>query len=294
MRACTVLLVILRAAMGNAQSWLPDEAVWHYDYVSGFGAQGFVRVEIVGDTVVDGLTCKRLNPTQHGFNFISGTSFSNQLTSILLQESDGLVRAHVPMLGFDTLYHMHAVPGDVWRLARLPGTRICADDSFVLVTDTGTTIVSGITLRWLAVDVHFMPAGVVESDTVLERVGTLRHYLLPHDACNGWVDGQQGGSFRCYTDSQVSYSSTSGLPCGFILHTASVVNRPGISVYPNPGSGGVWVSWPSGILPRTIVLFDSMGRVALRSAVQPNGFVDLAALLLVPTSWPCTSLTGIP
>lgn len=294
MRACTVLLVILRAAMGNAQSWLPDEAVWHYDYVSGFGAQGFVRVEIVGDTVVDGLTCKRLNPTQHGFNFISGTSFSNQLTSILLQESDGLVRAHVPMLGFDTLYHMHAVPGDVWRLARLPGTRICADDSFVLVTDTGTTIVSGITLRWLAVDVHFMPAGVVESDTVLERwVRCDTTYCHMMHVMDGSMVSKAGVFVVIPTPkSVIALRPVFLVGSSCTLHLWSTGQESAFTPIPDLAESGS-VGHPA--------FYHAPLYCSIRWAESPCeaqfNLMDLwtsRRCLLVPTSWPCTSLTGIP
>ena len=117
--------MLLVAAFCNgscqAQSWFPDEALWHYSYSSGFGQQGYVRMAVSGDTVVLGQPARKVIRVREAFDFINSLNNTEQLSTIIVRESGGLVLAFIPELAaFDTLYDLNAVPGDAWQLAELP------------------------------------------------------------------------------------------------------------------------------------------------------------------------------
>lgn len=211
----------------------------------------------------------------------SGTYHTHVLAPIHLHEADGLVRAWSPSAqAFDTLYHIHAQPGDQWRLPRVPEWLHCDDQSFMHVTGTGAITVDGTELKWIAAEVHFLLADgevfPVLQDTIIERIGTVRHYLLPHDWCNAQSDGGMGGPFRCYQDMEIAYPADPVVQCDFIITVAEMGAQAGPHLVPNPGTGAVSIGGDAAV--RHLDLFDGAGRVAVSMAVRGGAAIDLGHL----------------
>jgi hypothetical protein len=287
------LLASFCGTTAQAQSWFPDEATWHYSYNSLFGQVGYVRIEIVGDTLINGQGCRILQPTREAYDHDSGQYFTHLLDKFHVVEANGLVQAYVPGSdAFDTLYHMSAVPGDRWRLARLPDWQVCSLDSYIQVVDTGTMELDGIGLRWLAVEVNFLPEAVnTYLDTIIERIGTTQVYMLPHDECNGWLDGHEAGGYRCYSDNEIDHAAPDALPCEFTVGLIERDHQTAFTVFPNPGNQINFRSSRSET-QMTLHIQDSQGRMVHAGRVAIGVPLDLSHLAAGTYTYTVEDLEG--
>lgn len=227
-RATTLWLLTLCATTAHTQSWFPDGAQWHHAYFNG-GFIGYVRMEVNGDTLLAGQEARVLNRTVVAAGFDGGPISTWTKEPFAVRESAGLVSIWSPaQQAFDTLWNMNAVPGDRWQLAPVTEPNVCDATSYSEVIDTGHVSISGIHLRWLAVDLHYIWEGSewdVRRDTIMARIGSSLLYFTPHDFCNGQLDGADGGALRCYTDADLSYSRIAPWSCETLLGVPEV-ERP--------------------------------------------------------------------
>ena len=263
--------------MAYCQGWFPDEAVWQHDYNDGFGSEGYVRMVVDGDTIAAGQISRKLSRTREVYNHIT-TQYSTQvLEPVLAHEAGGIVWVYVPLQeAFDTLYDFHAMPGDHWQLPELPDITVCGPESWMEVSDTGTVVIDGVALRWLAVRVHYLPwAPTIYLDTIIERIGATTMYILPHDFCNGFLDGQEGGALRCYHDEMITYTAPNNPDCAFDVGVDERFSRDRTLLAPNPGGDHVRILADG---PHTITFTDMAGRAVLHARTDGHGQVDVSAL----------------
>lgn len=275
-----ILILLLWPLVMNGQTWFPDGAVWHYGYSSGFGAQGYVRFDVIGDTVVNGQSSRKLTRTRETYDFINQQYGSETMAPVIAHEAAGVVWLYVPSISeFDTLYNLAAVPGDQWLLPPMPDPFICTEESMMIVTDTGTTMIGSVQLHWMAVNIHYvdLQGSMVIQDTILERVGT-GAYMLPHDLCNSFIDGQEGGPLRCYQDVEIDYV-ISDEPCNFVVGVGEaneVLFRP--RIFPNPADDRIWLDGIDVEGPFIAVVYDMQGVSVLSNAVTPKKGIDVSTL----------------
>ena len=269
MRTATLLLALCTLA-AHGQSWFNDDAEWHFAYGNLGVIIGYVHGTIGGDTILDGQEARKLE--LHRFaSFIGSTQvYEEPVQDLVVRYADDIAWVYVPQLAaFDTLYAMNAVPGDRWQLAELPDDAPpCGPESYMEVTDTGTTMQYGPELRWLAVDIHYTSEwehGVVH-DTIVERIGTLGMYILPHDLCLAIQDGSEGGRPLCYRDTEVDYQWDAATPCDRALGLEAGMERNGWRLHPNPATEVVRIEWPHGS-PALIEVYDGQGRLQLTQTV---------------------------
>ncbi|HRH37207.1 MAG TPA: T9SS type A sorting domain-containing protein, partial [Flavobacteriales bacterium] len=245
-----------------------------------FGQQGYVRMEVLGDTLLAGQSARKLGCVRHFYDFNSLQFDTYQLDQVVAFEQQGLVMVYVPSLtAFDTLYYMNAVPGDRWQLAELPAPISCDASSWMEVIDTGTTVINSVGLRWLSVGIHYLPwAPEVYMDTIIEHIGSTALYFLPHDRCSSFLDGQEGGPFRCYADAEVTYTTTPGVACDNILGLTEHAASSAPAIYPNPGLDVLRLNWP-GARPTSLEIRDAQGRLVLSLSSNISGStVDVSSL----------------
>ena len=267
----------------DAQSWFPPEAVWHYWYSGTGNVAGFVRIEQVGDSVINEQPCRILRKTQEGVDLVENSYFTEALGRECAYAQDGLVMAFDPALdAFDTLYNMNAVPGDNWQHINLPNQgSACGALNNILVTDTGRTTIDGINLRWLAVDINYeVGEGVwqANADTIIERIGTIGSYLLPQDWCNGFLDGHEAGPFRCYADADIFYIGDEDVPCELTTGQQEFSQQTSIGLHPNPNIDGAFLSLPNQAKNAAVQLFDGTGRIAYSGELFSGAWLDVSSL----------------
>ena len=67
MKNLLVFTFVFFCSLSFAQNWAPAGAKWHYSYI-GF-ASGYVEIANVGDTIIAGQTCQKLQKTFNGLQF---------------------------------------------------------------------------------------------------------------------------------------------------------------------------------------------------------------------------------
>lgn len=234
-----------------AQDWAPIGATWHYSsYLQSIPpTQGVVRLEATLDTIVNGQATRKVELS-------TGTSIFTHLL-------DGVVWIHVPSTdAFDTLYNFNAVPGDRWSFAPLPDPQVCLSDSWVEVLDTGTVTIDDIPLRWLAVNNHNVTddSDLVVADTIVERLGSIPFYMLPHEFCNSLVSPGVISSLRCYLDHEISYMDPLIQACDPGTGIRNTSRTEDLGLFPNPGRESL--NLPSGF-QGSIIILDARGSIVL-------------------------------
>jgi hypothetical protein len=260
----TLSLLLIRMGL-QAQEWAPVGATWHYAFFQPFNTTGHVIFEVVGDTVIEGQTTRKVSRTTQYYDGFSQQYGSFERPPIFTHSDGGIVWIYVPEEAeFDTLYHLNAIPGAHWSLAALPQPVVCQPESRVEVIDTGTTMISGVPLRWLAVEMHYIEDvnEQIVPDTLVERLGFTGSYMLPHDFCNGFIDGAEGGALLCYTDAEVDFANPLFVDCENGLSSGPDLASSAISIYPNPGLDGFMVDRPEAQVG-TWTVRDAWGRAIL-------------------------------
>jgi hypothetical protein len=228
---------IFISACAYAQSWAPPEAIWSYNYL-GLGGEGYVQITYVKDTVLDAVNCKRLNKRLFQKNAFTGTVQSYNIGSIFTYENNGIVYIRYNGV-FDTLYHFNAVPGETWNVPGTSPVNTCNAVTKIEVLDTATVLINNVPLRRLIVHYQYQnnPSAYFK-DTLIERIGSLRQYMVPWDICLGMVDGNEGGALRCYTDNVVGeFKHNFYSDCSEIIGMYENISAQEVIVSPNPVSG---------------------------------------------------------
>ena len=208
-----------------------------------------------GDTLVGGLPCQRIDQTIIAYEptIPLGSAFTQQDPPIFTHGQGDLIRTWDEAEGvFDTLAWFGAAPGDRWHHPAYAGPV-----AYFEVLDTGTRIVSGMSLRYLVVEEPSV-MGVV--DTLVERIGFARFYLRPQETM--LLDFTTNG-LVCYRDDDLGQvdGGWPGHPCDFTLSVNEALGTSVSTLYPNPGNTYFTLDVTPG--PHTITLFDATGRVVL-------------------------------
>lgn len=232
-----------------AQSWCPPGATWTYTYTNGWTVNGVARFTYVADTVIAGTPAQKI--TWHVDGTQMGSPISVDNPPIFTSVNGDLVNI-LTDAGFDTLYYFGAVPGDGWGIATVDGSPSFGE---VVVTDTGTVVIDGVSLRRL----------ITGSDTITERVGASFAFMLPW---NQYILDEAGGPLRCYTDDQVSYQAAWW---GFACDSWLGMNDPKKAIGPQPmvhSTGSQVQVYTS--QAATLLICDATGRVVLHTTVPPG------------------------
>lgn len=255
-----------------AQSWFPTAAEWYYRFIpSGTNAVGHVRILCNRDTTVDGTSARVLEVYQTlGVSEPPYAYSTTRKEDRVVTEQNGIVYLYnTEDEAFDTLYHMAAAPGESWHFPRLsPAWLDCDTTGLYTVQDTGTRIIDGVALRWLAVDLRFHvgfgPTGYYHvPDTIVERLGALGSYFYPQDHCASMMDWNTGGPLTCYFDTEISHGP--GAPadpaCAYLPNGMEELRTASIQVFPNPTTDRIGIAWATGNAPFAAELIDMAGRV---------------------------------
>ena len=232
-----LVLFLLFSGFSFAQNWAPNGAQWHYSYYGFF--PGYVDIAYSNDTLIDGQVTKKLTKTFHGLGWgMDVTSYS--IGTEYTYEANGVVYLRYQNQ-WDTLYNFSAQVGDSWRMAKQPFANVAPLNSRLKVLGTGIKVINSNTLKYVKVqfvDPQMNPLGF--EDTIVENIGFIGSYFLPYDMFDGFVDGNEGGPFRCFTAPNFATYKPNYLEvCDYIMGTTELEGSASFQVYPNPVSDQV-------------------------------------------------------
>lgn len=235
MKTTLFFFAVLFSASTYAQSWAPAGAKWHYSYI-GF-ASGYVEIANVGDTIIAGQTCQKLQKTFNGLQF-GVTPMNYVFDTTYTYENNGIVYV-LEQNQWKVLYNFNATVGEHWPIAPMPDFGSCIQNSQLKVLATGTKVINAETLKYLVVDFcnpDLSSQGI--QDTIIEKIGFTGSYMLPADYCLMSLDGNEGGPFRCYSDNNFNtYKPFYDEVCDFIVSTDELAAVIQIELAPNPSNG---------------------------------------------------------
>lgn len=251
---------------GNAQSWCPPGATWTYTHSNNWTHEGYARYQYIGDTVIDGNNAQIISMHAAGYDFSMQANFSWDQGPYFTTVNGGLVSLWTGS-AFDTLYNFSASIGDQWQMNVPDGS---TPSVVVSVTDTGSTSIDGVPLRYLVTALN--GSG---SDTIMERLGSLSHQLVPWSMS---ITDQLDGPLRCYADVEIDHRQ---YWWAFGCESWVGVDKPSISavtiLFPNPGTDHFTLSLLPG--PHTITLFDVTGRIVHQQrTTDAQATIDTARL----------------
>src|SRR3990172_9519207 len=176
-----------------AQNWAAPGADWHYTYAL-FTFDGYIKIEKLGDTLINGYTCDILKKTRIGYNYMTSTNDTIDLGREYTRLNNDTVY-NFRNNQFYILYCLNANPGDTWTVAG-NNTNCNATDT-VKVDSIGVTVINSTTLRYLWTSSPTSSEWRF-TNKIVEKIGCVG-YMFPEPYC--LVDINEGGPFRCYNDS---------------------------------------------------------------------------------------------
>ncbi len=258
----TITLAFTAVLPVISQIWCPPGATWTYTFSNSWTTEGYARFTYWGDTLIDGFTSQRIDAYLEYVDYPSDTTYAFQDGPYYTSVSGDLVSIW-DGVAFDTLYDFNAAPGDHWQAAMPDG-----GESWVysVVADTGTLVIDGLTLRFLALQ---------NGDTIAERLGLFNGYFLPWV---GMIIDAAGGPLRCYSDVDIDHTRWWwDFGCASWLGQDEPRAATTIMLSPNPGEDQLTLSGLVGT-PEVLIM-DATGRVcSRRRAATATATIDTAAL----------------
>ncbi|MEY5001058.1 MAG: hypothetical protein RLZZ211_1094 [Bacteroidota bacterium] len=235
MKSIFLFFALVFSSLSFAQNWAPAGAKWHYTYI-GFSS-GYVEIANVGDTIIAGQTCQKLQKTFNGLQFgVTPTTYI--FDTSYTYENNGVVYV-LEQNQWKTLYNFNAAVGEHWPMAPMPEFGGCTVNSQLKVLATGIKVINAQTLKYLVVD--FCNPDLTSQgfqDTIIEKIGFTSSYMLPFDMCTMAFDGNEGGPFRCYSDDNFSlYKPFYANDCEFLVGVEENALASSIVIAPNPSNG---------------------------------------------------------
>lgn len=234
-----IKFLILISCPLSGQIWFPETANWKYSY-NNFGQSGYVEIEYELDTLINNQSCKKFKrkKVQNYFN-LEIQEFL--ISPIIMYEEEGIVFLF-SQNEFDTLYNFKGSIGDSWTI----NNESWLEDMEIKVEigDTGTINLNNQNLRWYAANYDYSYTYWFDSisfnyaDTIIEKIGSIKQYVLPWDGVQAAYDGHQGGGLRCYSDTLFgTYNNDFPYDCDFVPELPSSINsveKEPVKIYPNP------------------------------------------------------------
>jgi hypothetical protein len=277
MKSIALLLIVslLFSLNSNSQSWVEDDAVWHYDY--SITGSGFYKIELGNDTVISGKNCQKYLTKQYQFFPQPGGVFVEgpvlDLPSKFTHTSGDTV-FYYQNNKFYTLFNFGAQIGDQWIIDdeyQTTGMTGCNLESIVEVIDTDNIDINGTLRRAILIEtLNGSPLGM--NGWVVENIGPIgSQYLFPTPRnCTAatFVDFERH-DFKCFQDSRINRYNPSGIDCEYLLTQLGISENKTqyFQIYPNPATDVINIHFnKAGTYKLTLI--DPTGRAILNQKLS--------------------------
>ena len=233
----------------NAQVWVDSGAVWHYDY-SNLSTGGYVKYVYEKDTLILNKVCQKISKSTMDFYFdINGilhywgeTKWGSNYTYV-----SGDTVFYYRDNQFFVMYNFGASVGDTWIVSTTNEYGFCNDTSSVEVTETGTMLINGISLRYI--NLRPTPNSLVGlKGKYVERIGCIStgiddlQTLFPSEyQCDSFPYEEEFPlyQFRCFEDQSFPLYNVANEDCEALFEHVGIqqTNNIQFNCYPNPTEG---------------------------------------------------------
>lgn len=257
-----------------AQEWAPVGATWHYTerFFMGFTPLeiDYIKIESVKDTVVDGITCKKLTKRHN-------VACADRPYVEYMYSQNGKVYFYdAGFSTFQVLYDFSADQGDSWIIKIKNYTNPDDTDSLIVTVDSIDFItINEIELKRLYVTNLFLNEVVPNftyNATIIESIGDLIYMFNFFPSFAFACDGNYSDGLRCYEDSVIGLWET-GIAdsCTYIKSWTGVRNNENsrITIYPNPVEEYIYISSEQ-ISPCRYRILEITGREILSGEIASN------------------------
>ncbi len=224
MKTLTFLTVFVISINLNAQVFAPDDAVWYYTYDPEVTLDdGYQKIEVIGDTLINNKTCKILQKTNIGYSYWYQDYYEIDDGKIFIYEEDSVVYFKKDSI-FYVLYDFSAKAGDSFYSISLFSS---CNESFLVEIDSVTTIdFDGVPLKKFHVGEYYY----------LEKIGYPVYMFRFQIPCEPIIGPHHPGPLRCYFDHEVGNLSTNIVSsCDYITSSnKQKLRNKSFKIYPNP------------------------------------------------------------
>jgi len=267
---------------GFSQSWNPKSAYWIYGagYMS---SSADIRLSYLRDTLIKGQNCQIIKKDVIHYDYINKkysynvwdnevTYFNSGVTYILNNDK------------FDTLYFFSAKKNDKYKITSKLSWH-SGDSAYAVVVDTGQILINSFKLKWLAIDYNFKlgSSNYKLRDTIIEKIGATKYYYLPWDFINGMVDGNQGGSLKCFHDSLIGiYNNYNSGDCNFDISLGiPIIESILVNIFPIPADKKISITLKNKQVDNSILIYSASGQII--ESIKSN--FDKNEIIINTSSW---------
>ena len=276
MKKLILLFFLCNLSIAYAQYWAPVGTTWHYEryYFNPDPVQtGFVKIQAVGDTLIEGITCQKLAVQNqmacYGRPDLEYTYYSN----------DTVYYYDTTYNAFQILYNFGANQGDSWQTV-VTMNGMGNDTITTTVDSTGFITINGENLKLLyvtySVDFSFQ-SNFQYSSVLIERIGDVNYMFNIMPELFYTCDESWSGGLRCYEDVTLGlYETGIASSCEYIAYLGLNKNSQSeINIFPNPTSGYFNIT---GIPKEDLIvtLKNSEGRIVLSTVGSDE--IDVSVL----------------
>ena len=278
MKLLAALLLFLKwfGFQSHAPIWVQPNAVWHYDYWV-IGGQGFVKIEHIGDSVIQGKSTMMLGTTDYQFS-------TDQFGDIVFNGAfvwdtnyvyaDGDTVFYFQNNQFQKLFDFSQSTGESYLIGETDGNDMCSTSSYTEVTGIG---IDGLGYPFISLN------SPDTSDLRLygdynKRFGG-GQFLLPQ---RFWCDPQiipeyYSFEFKCFQDDGMFYNP-SGEDCEYLLTHLGLneANQPNLNLFPNPAENSIKIQ--SECNSSTIIITNLNGEIIVELENITNNDIDISFL----------------
>ena len=238
----------------NAQVWVDSGSIWHYDY-SNLSTGGYVKYVYEKDTLIQNKLCQKISKSTMNFYF--------DINGILHYSGETQWGANFTYTSGDTvfyyrdnqffvMYNFGSSVGDTWIVSTTNEYGFCNDTSSVEVTETGTMLINGISLRYI--NLRPTPNSLVGlKGKYVERIGCIStgiddlQTLFPSEyQCDSFPYEEEFPlyQFRCFEDQSFPLYNVANDDCEALFEHVGIQQTDNIvfNCYPNPTEGMVKIN----------------------------------------------------
>ena len=270
----TFTFLFLLAITSKSQTWAPDGAKWHYtlNWLSATD-YAFNSYTVQGDTMINGITCSKLNRHTYSCNF-------RPYTEYMYRDSNKVYYWNAGDNSFSLLYDFGVQPGNSYKIPVVEGNTATAPyDTFTVTIDSIYTLnINGQNKQVQVVHQTSMlyPNWTIHH-SIIEGIGSDQQMFVWDGAA---CDAQWDRGLRCYEDSILGLYETGIVDsCEEVFTLTSLdiqLTDDEFMVYPVPASDFIhWTGTEAGF--QKVRLIDINGRV-IREAETYDRKMDLRGI----------------